>query len=81
MSALVTFYNKFTRELAIVTALSSSMFTLGYMVIDNNNLQKKKLINDYEAKLTQLDAHNKTLKMKNTELQKLVMDLAYNRQK
>ena len=81
MRALVSFYNKFTRELAIVTALSSSMFTLGYMVIDNNNLQKKKLINDYEAKLTQLDAHNKTLKMENTELQKLVMDLAYYRQK
>ena len=81
MSALVGFYNKFTRELAIVTALSSTGFVTGYMLTDSHHLEKKRLINDYETKLSQLESSNKTLKMENVGLQKLVMDLTYNRQK
>ena len=81
MSALVRFYNKFTRELAIVTALSSSGFVTGYMLTDIHKLEKKRLINEYETKLSQIESHNKTLKLENTELQKLVIDLTYNRQK
>jgi hypothetical protein len=81
MSALVRFYNKFTRELAIVTALSSTVFVTGYMLTDIHHLEKKKIKMDYETKLSNLESHNKTLKLENTELQKLVMDLTYNRQK
>jgi hypothetical protein len=81
MSTLVSFYNKFTRELAITTALASSAFTVGYILTDGHHLEKKKLQMDYETKMAQLDAHNKTLKMENTELQKLIIDLAHNRQK
>lgn len=81
MNAIVSFYNKFTRELAITTALSSSMFTMFYILTDGHNLEKKKIKTEYETKLSQIESHNIILKMENTELQKLVMDLTYNRQK
>jgi hypothetical protein len=77
MSALVRFYNKFTRELAITTALSSSGFVMGYILIDSHKCEKKQLV----EKIATLDNENKLLKSNNIKLQKIVMDLAYHNKK
>jgi hypothetical protein len=68
MSALVRFYNKFTRELAITTALSSTGFVMGYIFIDSHKLEKKQLV----EKIATLDYENRMLKMRNNILEKIL---------
>jgi hypothetical protein len=72
MYTLIRFYNKFTRELAITTALSSSGFIMGYILIDGHKLEKKKLITDYEEKIATLEIANRRLKSANYALEEIL---------